>query len=96
MLSKSDIKHIVNLSRINIMPKEEGEFSRNISSILDYVSSLKKVTSDIKTILPSENFVSGIFREDENDNKELEKMDGELVNAVPEKKNEYVKVKRVL
>ena len=95
MLSKSDIKHIANLSRINITPEEEEEFSRSISSILDYVSRLKQLDGGTGSgfVDLADNF--DIFRED-NLGAGLSEPKGDLMDAAPEKKNGYVKVKRIL
>ena len=95
MLSKSDIKHIANLSRINITPEEEEEFSRSISSVLDYVSRLKKVDSGIEGGFVDLADNSDIFRED-NSGAGLSEPKDDLTDAAPEKKNGYVKVKRIL
>ena len=95
MLSKSDIKHIANLSRIHITPKEEEEFSQSISSVLNYVSRLKKADSGIEGGFAESANNSDIFREDEL-GVGLPESAYNLTDVAPEKKNGYVKVKRVM
>lgn len=102
MLSESDIKRIANLSRINITPEEEREFSRSISSVLDYVSRLKEAGGGIKNEFSGLADGSGVFRGDNSDAHLIES-EYDLINAAPEIENNpaypagrYVKVKRIL
>ncbi|MEK7627695.1 MAG: aspartyl/glutamyl-tRNA amidotransferase subunit C [Patescibacteria group bacterium] len=95
MLSKADIKHIANLSRINIESKEEGEFSRSISSVLDYVSRLKKADSGIEVGFADSAGNFDIFREDDI-GVGLSESVCNLTIVAPETKNGYVKTKRVM
>ncbi|OWK26693.1 MAG: hypothetical protein US76_02630 [Parcubacteria group bacterium GW2011_GWA2_38_13b] len=95
MLSKSDIKHIANLSRISITPEEEEEFSRSISFILDYVSRLEQLDGGIESGFVDLADNSDIFRDDES-GVGLSEPAYNLTDAAPETKNGYVKVKRIL
>ncbi|MCF7844999.1 MAG: Asp-tRNA(Asn)/Glu-tRNA(Gln) amidotransferase subunit GatC [Kiritimatiellales bacterium] len=64
-LSPDDVRHIAKLARLNIEDSEVDKFTRELSSILDYVDQLKEV--DTSNVEPSEQ-VTGLtngFREDE-------------------------------
>ncbi|MBU0766333.1 Asp-tRNA(Asn)/Glu-tRNA(Gln) amidotransferase subunit GatC [Patescibacteria group bacterium] len=63
-LSKDDVKHIAKLARLNLKDSEVDKFTRELSSIIDYVDQLQEV--DTKNVEPSEQ-VTGLtngFRED--------------------------------
>jgi len=95
MITKQEVQHIAKLARIAITKKEEEKFGREISSILDYFDSLKKV--DVKKVKPSSySFsVENVMREDLAKKQPEEKND-KLLKAMPEKKERYLKVKSVL
>lgn len=107
MLSKYDIQHIANLSRIRLTEKEAENFADNLSSVLSYVSQLKEAESDVPSLSEKgrgdisddqlrESDINNVWREDEDSNQELGSMGKRLVDMAPEKKNGYVKVKRIL
>lgn len=96
MLSKYDIQRIADLSRIRLTEKEAEDFANNLSSILGYVSQLKEAESDVSDNQLRESDINNVWREDENNNRELGGMGKVLVDMAPERKDEYVKVKRIL
>jgi len=64
-LSPDDVRHIAKLARLNIEDSEVDKFTRELSSILDYVDMLQEV--DTKNVEPTAQ-VTGLtnsFREDE-------------------------------
>lgn len=96
VLSKDDINRIAHLSRIKITEDEEKEFSKDLSSILDFVSKLKEAEGNVSDEQLRECKDYSILREDSYDNKELEGAGDILIDMALEKKDGYVKVKRVL
>lgn len=63
-LSSDDVRHIASLARLNLSDEEVERFSRELSSILEYVDMLQEV--DTKNVEPTPQ-VTGLtnsFRED--------------------------------
>lgn len=64
-LSSDDVRHIAKLARLNLSDEEVKKFTRELSSILEYVDQLKEV--DTKDVIPTAQ-VTGLhnsFRADE-------------------------------
>lgn len=93
-LSKEEIQHIAELSRLNLSAEEEEKYRNQLGSILDYVKMLEEVKT--KGIEPTAQ-VSGlmdVFREDEVRPWNLEETIASLSQG--EQENGSLKVKRVL
>jgi aspartyl-tRNA(Asn)/glutamyl-tRNA(Gln) amidotransferase subunit C len=93
-ITKEEIIHIAELSRLQLTPEEIEKFGTQLGSILDYVGQLKEVNT--KKIEPTAQ-VSGlvdVWRADEA--KAWDK--GEVAGALSQGELEggQVKVKRVL
>ncbi len=99
MIKKEEVKHIAKLARLGISQKEEEKFQKDLSSILDYINSLKEVdVSGIEpTSHPSESFLDSkenLMRED----KELPETEGrvnKLITASPDQDKRHIKVRAV-
>lgn len=94
MISKEEVKYIAKLARLGITKKEEEKFTRELSSILDYIEKLKEV--DISGIEPTTHsiLVENVMRKDESRKSKVES--GKLLELAPETKNGYLKVKSIL
>ncbi|QQG53022.1 MAG: Asp-tRNA(Asn)/Glu-tRNA(Gln) amidotransferase subunit GatC [Candidatus Falkowbacteria bacterium] len=93
-LSKEEIQHIAELSRLNLSPEEEEKYRNQLASILDYIKMLDEVKTD--KVMPTAQ-VSGlmdVFREDEVRSWSREEAEAALSQS--ERENGNVKVKRVL
>jgi aspartyl-tRNA(Asn)/glutamyl-tRNA(Gln) amidotransferase subunit C len=108
MLSKEEVKHIADLSRLKLSEKEIELMQKDLSAVLDYFNLLKKIdTSKIK--LETEKFVSTVnishnfedfdgllgTRKDEAIHQSREVVE-KLIQAFPDKKDDYIKVKAIL
>ena len=93
-MKKEDIEHLASLSRITLHDDEINELSSDISEILEYVSVVNEITSEssgekkvgpLNTVLreDGEPHEPGIYSED-------------LLNAVPARDRNYIKVKKIL
>lgn len=96
MLTKEEVKHIADLSRLELSEKEIIAMQKDLSAVLDYFNILKKVdTSAVKfesgEILPIEK----VTRKDEVFSQTREVVE-KLIQAAPDKKDGYVKVKAIL
>lgn len=89
-----DIQKLSQLARIKLDKKEQESFGKDLESVLDYIGKLKEEkidsASELTHILAAEN----IFRPDEAP-KEPFGNQAELLEAAPEKKKGFVKVKKV-
>lgn len=93
-ITREEIKHVAELSRLSLTPAEEEKFRVQLDSILKYVSQLNEV--DTKKIEPTAQ-VSGlidIWRADEV--REWDKEEVEDALSQGELEGGQVKVKRVL
>ena len=93
-MTKEEILHLGNLSRIKLSEQEAEKFVLEIDSILDYVGEVKKIAATIDTT-PTPGVVRNVFREDivTNESGSYAK---ELIEAFPEKEGSYLKVKKIL
>ncbi len=100
MITKEEVKHIAKLARLGITKEEEEIFQKDLSSILDYFDSLKKInTSSVKpTFHPAEHFLERSFEELRKDEAkpQSEREASELRKDFPEKEKDYLKVKSIL
>lgn len=96
MIEIKDIKKLAELSRISISQDEKEIFLKDIGSILNYVDQIKKVVGTQEATAPrEEGELVNIFREDEHyhDSGLFTK---DLLESAPEKKDGYIKVKKIL
>lgn len=93
MINKDEVRHIAGLARIGLDEKELERFSKDLSSILDWVEQLKEVK--VEGVEPTAHIsgVANVTREDEV--KEFGNREG-IIELFPEEKDGYDKVKAVL
>ncbi len=93
-ISKKQVEHIAKLARIELTNQEKEKFTKELSSILDYVEQLNKVdTKDIESIKQITG-LKDVMRKDEA--KKREKTKDKLLKNVPIKKDDYIKVPKIL
>ena len=95
MISKQDVQHIAKLARIELTEKEVEQLQKDLSSILDYFKVLEKV--DISKVEPMTHsvFLENITRADQvikQNNETVRK----LVEAAPQRKGRFFKIKSIL
>jgi aspartyl-tRNA(Asn)/glutamyl-tRNA(Gln) amidotransferase subunit C len=93
MISKEEVKHIADLARIGLDEKEVDKYSKELSSILDWVEQLKEM--DVAGVEPTAHIagLKNVTREDRE--REFNNKDG-IVKLFPESKDRYDKVKSIL
>jgi len=95
MISKEEIKNIAKLARIKLRTQEVLKFQKELSLILDYIEQLKEVdTSEIdfkKGLVRSH----GVTRQDKEIQKPIEQS-LKLIDLIPDKKDNYLKTKKIL
>ncbi|MFA6391820.1 MAG: Asp-tRNA(Asn)/Glu-tRNA(Gln) amidotransferase subunit GatC [Patescibacteria group bacterium] len=91
-LTKEEVEHLAKLARIDLTAEEVSRFQKQITSILDYINILNKVTVEKgEKIVISDN--ENILRNDivvESKNQEA------LIGQAPDQKNGHIKVKTIL
>ncbi|HAI74099.1 MAG TPA: Asp-tRNA(Asn)/Glu-tRNA(Gln) amidotransferase subunit GatB [Candidatus Moranbacteria bacterium] len=93
MITRDEVRQIAVLARIGLDEKELEKYSKDLSSILDWVKQLEEV--DISGIEPTAH-IAGLENVDREDKiSDFENKDG-IVKLFPESKDGYDKVKSVL
>jgi len=94
MISKEQVEHIAKLARIDLSEKEEEKFSKELSSILDFVDQLNQ--ADTKNIKPIQQItgLESVMRKDEV-NPKLQTTNYKLLEGAPDKKDNYYKVPKI-
>ncbi|MBI2042314.1 MAG: Asp-tRNA(Asn)/Glu-tRNA(Gln) amidotransferase subunit GatC [Candidatus Nealsonbacteria bacterium] len=95
MIPEKDVKRIANLARLSLSPAEIKQYQKELSPILDYIGVLKKADITKADVTSHPREALNVFRKDEAF-KETEEEVGKLVQAAPDKKEGYIKVKSVL
>lgn len=96
-ISKKEIKKIGELARLELKENEIKKIQDELSKILEYIEKLKEV--NITGIPPTSHSVllENVLRKDEfgssNFNPEISK---KLIDLAPEKKDSYLKVKKII
>jgi len=93
MITKENVKHITKLARIGLTSKEIGKMQKELSAIFDYIGQLKEV--DVSEVQPTTHSIilENVMREDKG---QASKNAKRLIDAVPEREKEFVKVKSIL
>lgn len=94
-ITRKEVEHVANLSRIELTEEEKEKFERDLSTILDFVGKLNEVNTENVKPLTGGTMLEHIMRKDEETDKNLGGKAAELLEAVPEKKNGWVKVKAI-
>ncbi|MCK5460344.1 Asp-tRNA(Asn)/Glu-tRNA(Gln) amidotransferase subunit GatC [Candidatus Parcubacteria bacterium] len=92
MLTTKEIKHIAKLARLELTAEEEEKFSRQISSILEYVEKIKKL--DTKGIEPISQ-ITGLENVTRDDNAVDFGIQKDILKSAPERESDLFKVKSV-
>ncbi|PJA98215.1 MAG: Asp-tRNA(Asn)/Glu-tRNA(Gln) amidotransferase GatCAB subunit C [Ignavibacteriales bacterium CG_4_9_14_3_um_filter_30_11] len=92
-ISKEQVKHIAKLARLKLNDEELESYTKELSSILDYIEKLNELdTANVEPLThPIEN--NNVFREDELEDS-VSREDA-LKNA-PKEDGKYFKVPKVI
>ncbi len=99
MLNNEQIKHIAQLSRLELNEKEIKRFSQELSQILAFVDKLGEAdTKNVSTADGGTISLENSFKPDEKNNKDWQKtqnLSENLLNLSPSQEKREVKVKNV-
>lgn len=95
MINKQEVQRVAKLARLNMSPKEEDKFTKELSLILNYVEKLKEV--NINKIKPTSHpfEIENVKRRDVPQKSE-EEISQKIVKAAPTQTENYIKVKTIL
>lgn len=92
-MKQGDIAHLATLARIQLTAEEEEVLGTQVSEVLEYVSQITDITAEEKPKEVGKLF--NVMREDVPSHKPGE-FSEVLLAAAPDRKENYVRVKRVL
>lgn len=92
-ISQKEVQHIAHLARLGISKQETEKFTKELSSILNYVSALNEV--DTRNIKPTSQ-VTGLLNVMREDRTKASRCEKELVAQAPEHKGGCIKTKAIL
>lgn len=92
MISRQDVEHLSKLSRIALSPEEMEAMEKDLESILGYISQIKEVAGEEEFKVPAHR---NVMRSDENPH-DAGAFAEALLSQLPDRKGEYVRVKKVL
>lgn len=89
-----DVQKIAKLARLDLTASEKKKFSRELSSILNYIGQLNEVNTAQVEPTAQVTGLTNVMREDEIEPSNKETREG-LLNEVPDRDGDFVKVKSV-
>ena len=93
-LTPEEVKHIAELSRLELSPEEVEKYRGELGAILDYVAVLEEVNTTGVEVTAQVSGLTDVFREDKAVAWNEEEINLALEQG--ERENGSVKVKRVL
>lgn len=94
-ITKNQIEEIARLARIKLSDEEKENYIKQFSDILEYFEQLKEVDTENEEPLINPNLSASVMRDDVADACQKSTID-KILEQVPERKDNYVKVKKVL
>ena len=90
MVSREKLKHISNLSKLELSEEEFNTYANQINTIIDYLDKLDSISLDDSEIIKTSKKYTEL-REDI-----VQPFNGSLNNVIKNKKNGYVKGPRMV
>lgn len=95
MMTQDEIKHLGLLARLEIDKNKAQNLAKDFKKIVAYISSLDKVKMiNLKTAQHPSDFFN-VFRDD-NGKCLSEETYLQILNQAPDKKGDYIKVKKII
>ena len=93
-LKIEQVEHIANLARLDLTKEEKEKFSKQLSSILDYVEKLQEVdTTGVEETSQVTGLKNSVRPDEFNESSDVEI--GDILNNAPDKEGNLFKVKSV-
>jgi len=100
IITKKEVEHIAKLARLELTEKEIEKMQKDLSEVLDYFNSLKKVDSKMASRMAVAGLTDGllkkgkIMRKDEA-KPQSDEIPRKLIEVSPDKKENHIKVNPV-
>ena len=95
MIQKQDIKKLASLARIDVNDAEMSALVKDLDAIVGYISQLEGYdTTGVPEIVHTTS-LANVFREDTEPHESGAHTE-DLMREVPHKKDDYVRVKKIL
>lgn len=91
MINKEDIKNLASLARVGIKDDEAISLTKEIDSILEYVSQIKSFSEELDIQKPT---LRNVLRDDVLTNNPNEYTE-DILNNAPKREGGYVDVKNI-
>ena len=95
MITKKDTAQVAHLAKIALTPEEEEGFTAELGAILGFVEQMSELDAQAVAPVNGGTDFFNVMREDETEDKLLEGKSAELLRAVPDKKENWIRVKSV-
>ena len=95
-ITAGQVEHIAKLARIELTEKEKEKFTKDLSSILDYVEKLNEVDTSKVEPIAQVTGLENVMREDKEIKSPKSKVKSKLLEQAPSRKGDYVKVPKIL
>ena len=92
-MKREEVEKLAELARIKIAPKELDELTKDIESILSYVSEIQNVAAEAPAPALGEHY--NVAREDKEPH-ERGLYTKDVLEEAPSQKDNFIKVKRIL
>ena len=94
-LTKKQVEYVAGLARLGVNREEKEKFAKELSAVLEFVEKLNQVKTDKVEPTAQVTGLENVVREDKRKAKN-DRQREKLLNAAPETKDGFVKVKAVL
>ena len=94
-ITKKQVEYVAGLARLGINQKEKEKFAEGLSAVLEFVDKLSQVKTEKIEPTAQATGLENITRQDKGRVKSARERK-KLLDAAPETKDGYVKVKAVL
>jgi len=91
MISREEVEHIAKLARLELNDKEIEKMQKDLTAILGYFDLLKRAPKI--EIRSTKSEIRNLRKDEVVSNHNVA---GELINAAPDKKDGYIKVKAIM
>jgi len=94
-MEREDIEKRADLSRLSLAEDEIEQYQQELGDILEYVSHIQDAGAEVPELTPADVHVANVFRED-GEPHESGAYTSTLLDEVPDTKDGYIKVKKIL
>ncbi len=94
-ISKEEVIKIAKLARLELTEEETEKMQKDLTSILDYFEILKKApTPKVSPVVRTTGLSKNVVREDVSTERNS-RLVNDLLGQVPDRKEDYIKVKNI-